>query len=311
MAVILGQSEKEHIRDTLATRCLLRAASLGDAIAAHLAGLRVLAGRGTRPDTARASNLFAISGRSFEVSRRIAAGLGLDPEATEPVTPPKGPRDDPPALTEASWPEPALPVLQILNDTPRVACYPGLLDRELCDYLRLRAEPDLLPSNTIDPRSGTSVAVNLRTSSETNFLRTLKDPAIGWIERRLATAAGYPLRQTEPLAILRYFPGEEYKPHYDFVRLENQAPELRALGQRLHTLIVYLDAVAAGGATAFPRIGQDGLTVSAQPGKGLLFDNCDSNGDPDPRSLHAGTPVVTGEKWVATLWCRANRVPMR
>ena len=312
LAVILGQSEEEHVRDALATRCLLRAATLGDPIAAHLGGLRVIAGRGTRPDTALARDLFALSGRSFEVSRRIAAGLGLEPETEpEPGAPTAHTEDDPPALNDASWPDPALPNPEVLNESPRIACYHGLLDRELCDYLRLRAEPDLLPSNTIDPRRGTSVAVSLRTSSETNFLRTLRDPAIGWIERRLAKAAGYELSHTEPLAILRYFPGEEYKPHYDFVQLDNQEPALRALGQRLHTLIVYLDAVAAGGATAFPRLGQDGLTVTAQAGKGLLFANCDSDGAPDPRSLHAGTPVVTGEKWVATLWCRANRVPMR
>jgi hypothetical protein len=311
LGVILGQSEDENIRDTLASACLLRAAALGDPIAAHLAGLRIVAGRGAHPDTTRAAGLFALAGQKFEVSRRIAAGLGLDVEARSTATRhmPTGP--DLPELRPVRWPDPPLPEPEQLNDSPRIACYRGLLDRELCDYLRLRAEPDLLPSHTIDPDKGASIAVSLRTSSETNLLRTLRDPATGWIERRLAKAAGVALDHTEPVAILRYFPGEEYKPHYDSLNLEHQKPALRALGQRLHTLIVYLDSVAAGGATAFPKIGEHGLTVAAEAGKALFFDNCDADGAPDPRSLHAGTPVEKGEKWVATLWCRANAVPMR
>jgi prolyl 4-hydroxylase len=309
--VILGQSEKEDIRDSLATACLQHAAAAGDAIAAHLAGLRVLAGRGTQPDTGAATALFAIASRQFEVSRRIAGGLGLDVGAVAGSAGATDTHLDLADLADTTWPDPPIPDPEPLHESPRIARFNDLLDRELCDYIRLRAEPDLLRSNTIDPRRGTAIAVDLRTSSETNFLRTLRDPATGWIERRLAKAAGVPLENTEPLAVLRYLPGEEYKPHYDFVQLENQAPALRALGQRLHTMIVYLDTVAAGGETAFPRLGDGGLTFAAAEGNALFFDNCDESGEPDPRSLHAGMPVEAGEKWVATLWCRANRVPMR
>jgi hypothetical protein len=39
----------------------------------------------------------------------------------------------------------------------------------------------------------------------------------------------------------------------------------------------------------------------------VVFDNLFADGRPDPDSLHAGTPVERGEKWLATLWIRQRR----
>ena len=57
----------------------------------------------------------------------------------------------------------------------------------------------------------------------------------------------------------------------------------------------------AGGATVFPDIG---LEVAAIRGHACFF----SYDRPDPvtRTLHGGTPVTAGEKWIATRWMRES-----
>ena len=60
----------------------------------------------------------------------------------------------------------------------------------------------------------------------------------------------------------------------------------------------------SGGGTAFPEAN---LVVDARMGRAVAFRNTDDAGRPDPDSLHAGTPVLAGEKWLATLWFRERR----
>jgi prolyl 4-hydroxylase len=76
---------------------------------------------------------------------------------------------------------------------------------------------------------------------------------------------------------------------------------LEKYGQRVSTMVVYLNNVAGGGETVFPELS---LTVSPQKGGGVYFSYSDKNGELDRRSLHGGAPVLGGEKWIATLWWR-------
>ena len=56
--------------------------------------------------------------------------------------------------------------------------------------------------------------------------------------------------------------------------------------------------------TDFPAIG---VTVAPSPGRAVVFDNLDDEGQSDPESLHAELPVQRGEKWLATLGLRERR----
>ncbi len=78
-------------------------------------------------------------------------------------------------------------------------------------------------------------------------------------------------------------------------------PEARNRGR---TICVYLNEPEAGGETEFPVAG---LIVDPQAGRAVIFDNLLADGSPDVDSLHAGLPVVRGEKWLATLWLRQGR----
>jgi prolyl 4-hydroxylase len=47
-----------------------------------------------------------------------------------------------------------------------------------------------------------------------------------------------------------------------------------------------------------------GLDILPCKGNAVFFAYKKPGEDPDPRSLHGGTPVAAGEKWIATKWIR-------
>jgi prolyl 4-hydroxylase len=108
-----------------------------------------------------------------------------------------------------------------------------------------------------------------------------------------------PVDHGEGLQILHYLPGQQYEPHYDW--FDPEQPGFAAItakgGQRIASLVMYLNTPDGGGATAFPEIG---LTVTALRGSAVYF----AYDTGDTTSLHAGLPVTKGEKWIATKWLR-------
>lgn len=113
---------------------------------------------------------------------------------------------------------------------------------------------------------------------------------------------GLPASHQESVQVLRYLPGEEYKPHHDFWHKDTDYYEeqMSRGGQRAWSVLIYLNEVEAGGGTRFPRLR---LEVRPKTGLGLAWRNL-RNGEPNQDSLHAGLPVEQGEKWVAVTWVR-------
>ena len=93
--------------------------------------------------------------------------------------------------------------------------------------------------------------------------------------------------------MLRYRPGDEYRPHLDTLP--------GVANQRAVTVLTYLNDGYAGGQTCFTELG---ITVEGKRGDALVFVNIDDDGLPDPRLRHAGLPVVQGTKWLASRWIR-------
>jgi prolyl 4-hydroxylase len=183
---------------------------------------------------------------------------------------------------------------------PRVVVFGGLLSDEECDALVELAQPRLARSETVDNATGGS-EVNAARTSDGMFFERGETPLIDRIEKRIAELVGWPLENGEGLQILRYRPGAEYKPHHDyFDPAQAGTPTiLQRGGQRVGTVVMYLNTPAAGGATTFPDVT---LEVAAVKGSAVFF----SYDRPHAvtRTLHGGAPVVDGEKWVATKWLR-------
>ena len=66
-------------------------------------------------------------------------------------------------------------------------------------------------------------------------------------------------------------------------------------------MLVYLNDDYAGGETLFLK---NGLKVRGRTGDAILFRNAADDGTPDPTALHAGLPVNSGEKYLASRWIR-------
>ncbi|MCE2916224.1 MAG: 2OG-Fe(II) oxygenase [Rubrivivax sp.] len=183
---------------------------------------------------------------------------------------------------------------------PRVIVFGGLLSDAECDGLIEQARPRLARSETVDTRTGDS-EVNVARTSDGMFFERGESPLIQRIERRISLLLGWPVLHGEGLQILHYRPGAEYKPHHDyFDPAHSGTPRiLQRGGQRVGTLVMYLNTPEAGGATTFPDVG---LEVAPVRGNAVFFSY--DRAHPDTRTLHGGAPVVAGEKWVATKWLR-------
>lgn len=193
-------------------------------------------------------------------------------------------------------------VLMMMRN-PRVVVFGGLLSHEECDELMALARTRLARSETVDNSTGGS-EVNASRTSEGMFFQRGEYPLCDRIERRIAALVNWPVENGEGLQVLRYGPGAEYRPHHDYFdpQQPGAATILKRGGQRVGTVVMYLNTPAKGGGTTFPDVH---LEVAPAKGNAVFF----SYDRPHPitRTLHGGAPVVEGEKWVATKWMREGR----
>lgn len=193
----------------------------------------------------------------------------------------------------ARIPAPPARASEVVNVSPEILLVRRFLAAEECRYLMKLAEPKLEPSTVIDPATRRLVPHPGRTSHSCSFRPTEADLVIGRINRRIAAATATQADWGEPLTVLRYAAGQEYKLHLDTIP--------GAANQRIWTALLYLNEGYGGGETIFPDLG---LRIAGGAGDALLFRSLDDCGRPDPRACHAGTPVTGGTKWLATRWIR-------
>jgi len=195
-------------------------------------------------------------------------------------------------------------VLQRLQ-RPMVVTLAKALSDEECEHLIGLATPRLRRSTMTDPKSGTKIPADYR-NSDGMFFRLREDPFIAQLDERFAALMSCPVENGEGLQVLHYGPGGHYRPHFDFLVPSNptNAESIARSGQRLSTLIVYLNDVLEGGETVFPEIG---LSVVPRRGDALYFEYTNSRLQVDTKTAHGGAPVSKGEKWIVTKWMRTRR----
>ncbi len=183
---------------------------------------------------------------------------------------------------------------------PRIVLFGNLLSREECEALIAAAEPRMARSKTVQTQTG-GEEINASRTSEGMFFQRGENEIVQKLEARIAKLVNWPLENGEGLQILHYGPGAEYKPHYDyFDPAEPGTPTIiKRGGQRVGTLVIYLNNPIKGGGTVFPDIH---LEVGPKQGNAVFFSY--ERPHPDTKTLHGGSPVIAGEKWIATKWLR-------
>lgn len=181
--------------------------------------------------------------------------------------------------------------------TPTIRLLEGLLADGECAELIELARPRLERAKTVGT-DGHSELHEGRTS-EGMFFHLAETPLIERIERRIADLLGMPEIHGEGLQVLHYLPGQEYQPHVDWFAPEQPgyARVTAEGGQRVASVVMYLNTPEEGGGTGFPAVG---VEITALRGSAVYF----AYEEGDQASLHAGLPVGRGEKWIATKWLR-------
>ena len=184
--------------------------------------------------------------------------------------------------------------------SPMLVVLSGLLSEDECDALIDAARPRMLRSLTVQTTTG-GEELNADRTSQGMFFRRGENEVVTRVEARIARLLQWPVEHGEGLQVLHYQPGAQYKPHYDyFDPREPGTPRITQRGgQRVGTLVMYLNEPLRGGGTTFPDVG---LEVLPKRGGAVFF--AYDRPHPATRTLHGGAPVVEGEKWVATKWLR-------
>lgn len=187
------------------------------------------------------------------------------------------------------------------STNPEIIIFSNFLSLEECDSLIGLSQKRLVSSEVIDATTGANVIHPDRTSNN-SFYQLGETPLLQKIESRISHLLDIPVENGEGLQVLNYPPERQYKPHYDFFSSGNaESLHLKKGGQRIGTFIMYLNDVEAGGETTFPNLN---VKISPKKGNALFFSYTNDLGQVDKRSLHAGNPVIQGNKWIATKWLR-------
>lgn len=295
-AVALLLARTDGADGALGDACLARAATLGDAASQYLWGRRLHA----RGDAGGSGWLAEAARRGLPRAQALLGDVAAAPRTPAPA----------PAITDLpplSLPCPVPASTTVHHADPLVETWEDVFSAEECEFMVALGEPFLQRSVTIPGDQAKLVEHEHRTSSDHSFYTFQEDFALRWLQWRMVARLGVPLANAEHLDLLRYLPGQEYRPHRDYLppSAPGNSPHPDAPGQRVHTVFAYLADVEAGGETDFPLLG---VRITPKTGRVVHFVNLDAAGAPDPRTLHAGMPVRAGVKWLGTLWTRQRRI---
>jgi prolyl 4-hydroxylase len=174
---------------------------------------------------------------------------------------------------------------------------PNYLDVATCKRLVTMIDAKRRPSTLLSDSGNSS----FRTSESCDMNR--HSPEIQPIDQGLAHLLGMDPAWGETMQGQRYAAGQYFKAHHDYFHEgESYWPAMKAAGgQRVWTAMIFLNDVEEGGATWFP---QAGVRVKPKRGTLLAWNNMKPDGSPNTATLHEGTAVSEGVKYIITKWFR-------
>ncbi len=183
---------------------------------------------------------------------------------------------------------------------------PGFLNPKQCDELVAAAEARGLRASEVGGLEDGRLDLSVRRSKQTWFApgeHHISDLIRRKTAALLAETGCISKYRFEDVQVARYGTGGKYDSHYDGDDCGEGVGACPA-DQRLTTLLVYLSKPDKGGQTDFPLLGQ---SVTPEKGKALFFWVADPKSrELFEKTLHAGTPVQSGVKWIANQWTRAE-----
>jgi prolyl 4-hydroxylase len=173
--------------------------------------------------------------------------------------------------------------------------YNDFLSPEDCQSIIEIASKEFIKARVIGGAEGYRIAENTWLTEEHDVVKRLRD--------RVKDIVGSPTENMERINVVRYNTGGEYKPHNDFFYPTEEYYEKQTSsgGQRIKTVLFYLNDDFSGGETRFTQLG---ITIKPRRGKMIIWDNILPDGELYHEAMHAGLPVESGEKYIGVIWVR-------
>lgn len=202
--------------------------------------------------------------------------------------------------------------VKVLCHDPYLFIIDDFLTDEECEFIKTVSKDGLQGAGVsfLDTEKDKYEKSNYKgRTNKSNWIKKEKYPEILKISQRIADLMNCDYRYFEDFQVIHYNVSEEYKYHYDAYNKKEKEKYKKFCsdrGNRIGTVLVYLNDVEEGGETGFDSIDSSDsqLLVEARKGRLVLFKNLNPDGSLNMKSRHAGLPVKKGEKWAFNLWLR-------
>lgn len=200
------------------------------------------------------------------------------------------------------------PDVERVSDGAAIGVSRGFATPAMCTWLTARARNRLEPSMVNDAQTGQMRQHPMRTAYTCAFGPDNRDLVIAVLQSRAASVSRVPVVNHEAPNIISYEPGQQFGLHVDYIDPQNPlfARELAILGQRIVTIVTYLNEDFDDAPTQFPALK---LNVRGATGDAVIWSNVRPDGSPDLTTVHAGMPPTRGRKWVLSQWLRNRPQP--
>ena len=174
---------------------------------------------------------------------------------------------------------------------------PNFLTEQECKNLIALGQKDLKPSEV--GTAGERSINDFRKSQTTAYCDCSKQ--VMALKNKIADHLDVNVDQLEGLQYQFYTKGGYFKEHADYFDAHNMKKFGLASGNRIKTLMIYLNQDMEGGETMFKAVDRAYIPLK---GWGLCWDNVDENGKIQMGSKHSAEKVTFGEKHIVTCWIR-------
>jgi prolyl 4-hydroxylase len=185
------------------------------------------------------------------------------------------------------------PKLKIIHENPDIYYIENFLSPTECKFLIALSEKNVSVSKVVDKVTGLGTVHPSRTSESCYHGYSIK-----WLISRVHRLTGVPKENQEPTQVARYHTGQFYKSHQDALDKEDAVT-----GQRIATVLIYLNNVNSGGGTFFNNLN---LRVKPKEGDAIVFLPAKIDGSMDTRLLHTAEDA-SDTKWVSQVWVRNKK----
>ncbi|XP_075706037.1 prolyl 4-hydroxylase subunit alpha-3 [Rhinoderma darwinii] len=187
---------------------------------------------------------------------------------------------------------------EVVNLAPYVVLYHDFVSDYEAEKIKELAAPWLQRSVVASGIQQAQVEYRI---SKSAWLKDTVDPVIRKLDTRIAAATGLHARApyAEYLQVVNYGIGGHYEPHFDHATSMKSPVYRTNTGNRIATFMIYLSAVHLGGSTAFIYAN---FSTPVVKNAAVFWWNLHRNGEGNEDTLHAGCPVLVGNKWVANKW---------